>query len=156
MRLNKYLFNRVNDKEGERGQRSVVWLKRGQPCLHHLHVLSTVFSWRPFSSFLKVTRQSSTFFPPLSVCFSSPPPPLFFCFAFTRLHFSGNVFASIQLRIRWRKAQVTVMQLSNIVMHHLMRVFNFRLSRTSYSLSVNQIMKQCFSFEQDVWSFSNN
>jgi len=26
-------------------------LKRGQPCLHHLHVLSTVFSWRPFSSF---------------------------------------------------------------------------------------------------------
>ena len=155
MRLNKYLFNRVNDKEGERGQRSMVWLKRGQPCLHHLHVLSTVFSWRPFSSFLKVTRQSSTFFPPLSVCFSSPPP-LFFCFAFTRLHFSGKVFASIQLRIRWRKAQVTVMQLSNIVMHHLMRVFNFRLSRTSYSLSVNQIMKQCFSFEQDVWSFSNN
>ena len=40
MRLNEYLFNRVNDKEGERGQRSVVWLKRGQPCLHHLHVLS--------------------------------------------------------------------------------------------------------------------
>ena len=27
-----------------RGQRSVVWLKRGQPCLHHLHVLSTVLS----------------------------------------------------------------------------------------------------------------
>ena len=51
MRLNKYLFNRVNNKERERGQRSVVWLKRGQPCLHHLHVLSTVFSWQPFSSF---------------------------------------------------------------------------------------------------------
>ena len=51
MRLNKYLFNRVNNKERERGQRSVVWLKRGQPCLHRLHVLSTVFSWRPFSSF---------------------------------------------------------------------------------------------------------
>ena len=51
MRLNKYLFNRVNNKERERGERSVVWLKRGQPCLHHLHVLSTVFSWRPFSSF---------------------------------------------------------------------------------------------------------
>ena len=30
MRLNKYLFNRVNNKERERGQRSVVWLKRGQ------------------------------------------------------------------------------------------------------------------------------
>ena len=51
MRLNKYLFNRVNNKERERGQRSVVWLKRGQPCLHHLHVLSTVFLWWPFSSF---------------------------------------------------------------------------------------------------------
>ena len=51
MRLNiKYLFNRVHNKERERGQRSVVWLKRGQPCLHRLHVLSTVFSWRPFSS----------------------------------------------------------------------------------------------------------
>ena len=34
-----------------RGQPSVVWLKRGQPCLHQLHVLSTVFSWRPLSSF---------------------------------------------------------------------------------------------------------
>ena len=45
MRLNKYLFNRVNNKDCERGQRSVVWLKRGQPCLHHLHVLGTVFSW---------------------------------------------------------------------------------------------------------------
>ena len=43
MRLNKYLFNRVNNKERERGQRSVV-VKRGQPCLHRLHVLSTVFS----------------------------------------------------------------------------------------------------------------
>ena len=51
MRLNKYLLNRVNNKESERGHRSVVWLKRSQPCLHHLHVLSTVFSWRPFSSF---------------------------------------------------------------------------------------------------------
>ena len=51
MRLNKYLFNRVNNKERERGQRSVVWFQRGQPCLHRLHVLSTVFSWRPFSSF---------------------------------------------------------------------------------------------------------
>ena len=51
MRLNKFLFNRVNNKERERGQRSVVWLRRGQPCLHHLHVLSTVFLWRPFSLF---------------------------------------------------------------------------------------------------------
>ena len=51
MRLNKYLFNRVNNRERERGQQSVVWLKHGQPCLHRLHVLSTVFSWRPFSSF---------------------------------------------------------------------------------------------------------
>ena len=51
MKLNKYLFNTVNNKELGRGQRSVVWLKRGQPCLHQRHVLSTVFSWRPFSSF---------------------------------------------------------------------------------------------------------
>ena len=51
MRLSKYLFNRVNDKERERGQRSVVWLKHGHPCLHRLLVLSTVFSQRPFSSF---------------------------------------------------------------------------------------------------------
>ena len=51
MKLNKYLFNTVNNKEQGRGQRSVVWLKRGQPCLHQLHVLSTVFSWRPLSSF---------------------------------------------------------------------------------------------------------
>ena len=47
MRLNKYLFNRVNNKVRDRGQRSVVWLKRGHLCLHR----STVFSWRPFSSF---------------------------------------------------------------------------------------------------------
>ena len=49
MRLNKFLFNRVNNNE--RGRGSVVWLKRCQPCLHQLHVLSTVFLWRPFSSF---------------------------------------------------------------------------------------------------------
>ena len=29
MRLNKYLFNRVTNKERERGQRLVIWLKRG-------------------------------------------------------------------------------------------------------------------------------
>ena len=51
MKLNKYLFNTVNNKELGRGQRSVVWLKHGQPCLHQLHVLSTVFSWQPLSSF---------------------------------------------------------------------------------------------------------
>ena len=48
MKLN--LFNTVNNKERGRGQRSVVWLKRSQPCLHHLHVLSTTFSWQPLSS----------------------------------------------------------------------------------------------------------
>ena len=46
-----HLFNTVNNKERGRGQRSVVWLKRGQPCLHHLYVLSTAFSWQPLSSF---------------------------------------------------------------------------------------------------------
>ena len=33
------------------GQRSVIWLKLSQPCLHHLHVLSTTFSWQPLSLF---------------------------------------------------------------------------------------------------------
>ena len=45
------MFNTVNNKECGCGQQSVVWLKCGQPCLHLLHVLSTVFSWQPFSSF---------------------------------------------------------------------------------------------------------
>ena len=33
------------------GQRSLLWLKSGQPCLHHLYVLRTAFSWQPLSSF---------------------------------------------------------------------------------------------------------
>ena len=45
------MFNTVNNKECGRGQRSVVWLKHVQPCLHHFHVLSTVFSWWLISSF---------------------------------------------------------------------------------------------------------
>ena len=45
------LFNTVNNKERGRGKRSVVWLKRSQPCLHHLHVLSSAFSWRTLSLF---------------------------------------------------------------------------------------------------------
>ena len=49
MKLN--LFNTVNNLGRGRGQWSVVWLMRSQPCLHHLHVLSTTFSWRPLSSF---------------------------------------------------------------------------------------------------------
>ena len=67
MKLNKYLFNTVNNKECRRGQQSVVWLKRGQPCLHHLHVLSTVFSWQPFSSF----NLWSFFYPHPSPLYSS-------------------------------------------------------------------------------------
>ena len=67
MRLNKYLFNRVNNKERERGQWSVVWLKRGQPCLHHLHVLSTVFL---VAAILFASSLWIILFPP------SLPPPL--------------------------------------------------------------------------------
>ena len=49
------------------GQWSVVWLKHGQPCLHHLHVLSTTFSWQPLSLFsLRIILLPPT--PP-------PPPP---------------------------------------------------------------------------------
>ena len=40
MKLN--IFNTVNNEEQERGQQSVVLLKHSQPCLHHLHVLSTL------------------------------------------------------------------------------------------------------------------
>ena len=47
MKLNKYLFNTVNNKERRHGQWSVVWLKH----LQQLHVPSTVFSWWPFSLF---------------------------------------------------------------------------------------------------------
>ena len=34
VRLN--LFNTVNNEERGRGQRSVIWVKCSQPCLHHL------------------------------------------------------------------------------------------------------------------------
>ena len=60
------IFNTVNNKEHGRGQRSVVWLKRSPPCSHHIHVLSTVFSWQPFSSF----SLWIILLPP-----SLPPPP---------------------------------------------------------------------------------
>ena len=61
------LFNTVNIKEQGHGQRSVVWLKCDQPCSHHLHVLSTTFSWRPLSTF-------SLWIIPLP---PSPPPLIF-------------------------------------------------------------------------------
>ena len=56
MRLVHYImklnwFNTVNNEGRGRGQQSVVGLKHSQPCLHHLHVLSTMFSWWPLSSF---------------------------------------------------------------------------------------------------------
>ena len=63
MKLN--LFNTVNNEERRRGQRSVVWLKRGQPGLHHLYVLSTTFSWRPLS----LLSLRMILLPPI------PPPP---------------------------------------------------------------------------------
>ena len=49
MKLN--LFNTVNNEERGCGQRSVIWLKRSQPCLNHLYVLSKTFSWWPLSLF---------------------------------------------------------------------------------------------------------
>ena len=56
------------------GQWSVRWLKRGQPCLHHLHVLHTAFpgglSFRlAFGSFFKPLPSSpALFFSDKSVC----------------------------------------------------------------------------------------
>ena len=66
--LNEVKFNTVNKDERGRGQRSVVWLKRSQPCLHHLHVLITTFSWWPLSSFS------------LWIILSPPPTPPPFIF----------------------------------------------------------------------------
>ena len=48
MKLN---FNTVNNEERGCGQRSVIWLKRSQPCLNHLCVLIKTFSWWPLSLF---------------------------------------------------------------------------------------------------------
>ena len=64
MKLN--LFNIVNNEERRRGQWSVVWLKCGQPCLHHLHVLSTTFS----CCHSLCLPLGSLFYP-----HPSPPPP---------------------------------------------------------------------------------
>ena len=50
-------------------QQSVRWLKHGQPCLHHLHVLSAAF---PGGNSLRLALGS--FFYPTSL----PAPPLFF------------------------------------------------------------------------------
>ena len=49
-------------------QQLVRWLKHGQPCLHHLHVLSAAF---PGGNSLRLALGS--FFYPTSL-----PPPLFF------------------------------------------------------------------------------
>ena len=47
----RYWGLKVNNEDWGRGQRSVVWLMPSQPCFHHLHVLSTMCSWQPVSSF---------------------------------------------------------------------------------------------------------
>ena len=76
MKLNKYLFNTVNNKERGHGQRSVVWLKRSQPCSHHSvfpggHSLGLAFG---------------SFF----YCLSPPHPSLYVSFhCFILLQFDG-------------------------------------------------------------------
>ena len=70
----------------------MVWLKRGQPCLHHLHVLSTTFSWQPLSLFsLRIIL-----LPP-----SLPPPPGFANFIDEWSH-SDFCFTSFGVQF-WRK-----------------------------------------------------
>ena len=69
MKLNIYKFKTVKNEENVHGQRSVVWLKPSQPCLHHLHVLSTEFSWQLLSLF----SLWIILLPP-----SLPPPPFIF------------------------------------------------------------------------------
>ena len=58
------------------GQRSVRWLKRGQPCLHHLHVLRTAFpgglslrlAFGSFFSFFYPHPSSPFIFPLINQC----------------------------------------------------------------------------------------
>ena len=69
MKLNIYKFKTVKNEENVHGQRSVVWLKPSQPCFHHLHVLSTEFSWQLLSLF----SLWIILLPP-----SLPPPPFIF------------------------------------------------------------------------------
>ena len=65
VRLN--LFNTVNNEERGRGQRSVIWVKCSQPCLHHLQCAQ-------YNVFLTATL----FVQPLDHSFTPIPPPFIF------------------------------------------------------------------------------
>ena len=105
MKLHKYLFYTVNNKERGRGQRPVVCLMRGQSCLHHLHVLSTVFSWRPFSSF----SLWIILLPSASRCFLLFGQTFFFlrCLRL-RLAFVQSLFRRYLGRQSWRDVRLCV------------------------------------------------
>ena len=104
MKLN--LFNTVNNKERGRGQRSVVWLKRSQPCLHHLHVLSTTFSWRPLSSF----SLWIILLPFHSRCFAVQSSRFFLRCLGLRLAFVQSLFPRNLGRQSWRDVRLCVLR----------------------------------------------
>ena len=102
MKLN--LFNTVNNKERGHGQRSVVWLKRSQPCLHHVHVLSTTFSWRPLSSF----SLWIILLPFDSRCFAVRSSSFFLRCLQLRLAFVQSLFPRNLGRQSWRDVRLCV------------------------------------------------
>ena len=77
----------------------------GQPWLHHLHVLGTVFSWRPFSSF----SLWIVLLPSDSCCFCCSFKPFFFlrCLRL-RLFFCATLFRRNLGRQSWRDVRLYV------------------------------------------------
>ena len=69
VKLNKHLCNTVNNKERRRGQRSVVWLKRGQPCL-----VTSMYSVQRFPGSHSLRLAFGSFFCPHPTRFILPLP----------------------------------------------------------------------------------
>ena len=124
----------LNNKECKRGQWSVVWLKRGHPCLHHLHVLSTVFSWRPFSSFslwiILLPSSLPSLILPLLICVTGALVPLAW-----GLMAGGRGFAShggVTLSRRWPRHRWKPLDIPGTHLH-----------------SVTQLLTKCFAIYRD-------
>ena len=65
MKLNKYLFNTINNKERGHGHRSVVWLKHDQsallaspPCVQYSIFLVAILFWAVFICSFSILRNS--------------------------------------------------------------------------------------------------
>ena len=69
----KWSLTELTTRSASVGQRSVRWLKRGQPCLHHLHVLGIAFPsghslFLVFVSFFYPHCSPPLFFPLINQC----------------------------------------------------------------------------------------